>query len=189
MATFEQAYENVAKLHAFYLGSISTPLIPQVFNNSVNHYGFSVSHMLSRFWKDPARFAKPTFIADLYHEGEAVILPSHLGAALLLHPNRTTAEISYIWNSVPELAVLAFASLNEPALTTKVGLLESSIVEWLGKGGQAASHEIVTARKAKCLECPSWSPKGYLGLGKCTKCGCSVAKLYMSTSKCLLGKW
>jgi ribosomal protein L40E len=50
----------------------------------------------------------------------------------------------------------------------------------------AEQHE---ARKQICQGCEMWDPTGFWGAGKCKKCGCSGAKLWLATSKCPLNKW
>lgn len=52
-----------------------------------------------------------------------------------------------------------------------------------------ASDEVVAERKATCLGCLNWNPRGYMGLGRCEACGCSGLKVKLAASKCPLLKW
>lgn len=44
-------------------------------------------------------------------------------------------------------------------------------------------------RLSICSTCEYWSQEKFNGLGKCEKCGCSGAKLWIASSKCPLNKW
>lgn len=46
------------------------------------------------------------------------------------------------------------------------------------------SDELFNARKSICEACEHWDKDGFAGYGKCKKCGCSVAKLYIPSSIC-----
>ena len=52
-----------------------------------------------------------------------------------------------------------------------------------------ASDEVVAERKATCLGCLNWNPRGYKGLGRCEACGCSGLKVKLTASKCPIFKW
>ena len=65
----------------------------------------------------------------------------------------------------------------------------SSIKEWVKHGAPVVSEDQYKERAEACLACEFWDPEAFAGKGKCLKCGCSGVKLYLSTSKCPVGKW
>jgi hypothetical protein len=76
-----------------------------------------------------------------------------------------------------------------PTLVDMSKNLYSAMAEWAKAGFVMATEDVVADRKAICVACPEWVGDGYLGMGKCKKCGCSGIKLRFATSKCPLGKW
>jgi len=56
-------------------------------------------------------------------------------------------------------------------------------------GFQFAPVEVQNQRKAICDACPYWDPKGYMGVGKCTKCKCAKFMYRMAAKKCPISKW
>jgi hypothetical protein len=67
--------------------------------------------------------------------------------------------------------------------------LVRSLKNWASGGFAIASADLVASRLSICQQCPEWDQAGFAGTGKCTKCGCSGAKLHMATSKCPIDKW
>jgi hypothetical protein len=179
MITFKESTANVVELHGLFLST--TPLLPEVFYTAVNSQGWAISSLLSRVWTNPSKYPLET--------PKEYIIPKSLTSALVLPPDRTVTEIPYTWDSVPLVAIEAFTRLPEPSLAEKADSLALSIRTWLEDGCQSAPKPVIEARKLICSSCEFYSPKGYLGLGKCQKCGCSSLKLYARLSKCLIGKW
>jgi hypothetical protein len=56
-------------------------------------------------------------------------------------------------------------------------------------GFKNATQQLHDERLKVCLQCEFWSQEKFGGLGKCEKCGCSGAKLWVLSSKCPLNKW
>jgi hypothetical protein len=71
-------------------------------------------------------------------------------------------------------------------------LLDAAVntVKRVAKGEEVlATDEVLAERKATCLECPQWNPRGWGGGGRCEACGCSGLKLTLAASQCPIGKW
>lgn len=83
-------------------------------------------------------------------------------------------------------------SPTDPTLTQKATSLASSMSDWARGGFAVASTETLELRLSICKGCEFWDATGFIGTGKCSKCGCSTqAKLRMATSSCPLDppKW
>jgi hypothetical protein len=75
--------------------------------------------------------------------------------------------------------------MEEPNILDKAKNLGGAMVAWAIKDGFArVPSEIFHHRKQFCDNCVFWDKTGYAGLGLCRLCGCSVAKLYIPSSKC-----
>lgn len=75
--------------------------------------------------------------------------------------------------------------MEEPNIIDKAKNLVGAIANWatVDQFGRLGS-EAFNYRKQICLQCPYWNAEGFGGLGSCKKCGCSVGKLYIPSSKC-----
>ena len=71
----------------------------------------------------------------------------------------------------------------------KIKSLTIDVAKWASSGLKMAGPETLQERYSTCLHCEFWDRDGFMGMGKCTKCGCSGAKLHMATSKCPIDKW
>lgn len=76
-----------------------------------------------------------------------------------------------------------------PGVLRQVSTLSVALMDWAKVGFKLASPIELDARIAICQKCEQWEPKGWAGLGKCKKCGCSGVKLKLASEKCPLGKW
>jgi hypothetical protein len=78
----------------------------------------------------------------------------------------------------------------DPTLLGKAGSLASSVGNWAKAGFQVVDEATLASRMEICKGCEFWDASGFVGTGKCRKCGCSTqAKLRMATSKCPVDKW
>jgi hypothetical protein len=77
-----------------------------------------------------------------------------------------------------------------PSLLEKAKSLAQATGSWAKGGFQVADEATLASRMAICKGCEFWDQSGFVGTGRCQKCGCSTqAKLRMATSKCPEGKW
>ena len=60
---------------------------------------------------------------------------------------------------------------------------------WASAGFKIADDETLAKRQAICDTCQYWKASARLGMGKCLKCGCSLAKLKLASEKCPIEKW
>ena len=75
--------------------------------------------------------------------------------------------------------------MEEPNIVDKTKNLIGAFANWAKKDSfNKVSPEQLALRKSICVTCPHWDPTGFQNLGRCTKCGCSVAKLYIPSSVC-----
>lgn len=65
----------------------------------------------------------------------------------------------------------------------------NSMVAFAQDGFKGATKQQIDSRLAICKGCEFWDEGGFFGLGKCKKCGCSGAKLWLNSSKCPIEKW
>jgi hypothetical protein len=80
----------------------------------------------------------------------------------------------------------------EPSLLDQAKNLGTAMVDWAVKDGlKRVPPDIFEMRKKICSECEHWDATAFNGIGRCKVCGCSVAKLYIPSSKCPLPdpKW
>lgn len=81
--------------------------------------------------------------------------------------------------------------IKPPSLIDKATSLGEAIIDWAKDDFQKVPKDVFEKRLSICRGCPNWDQTGFCGVGKCLICGCSVAKLYLRTSKCPLPepKW
>lgn len=82
--------------------------------------------------------------------------------------------------------------MDEPNLIEKAKNLTGAMVNWATQDGLKTVHpDMFAARKEICSTCEFWDKDGFSGRGQCKKCGCSVGKLYIPSSRCPLDppKW
>lgn len=60
----------------------------------------------------------------------------------------------------------------------------SSTARWVAAGRPKVSPATLAFRREKCGGCGYWNPAGWMGLGRCTLCGCSGIKLEWATERC-----
>ena len=84
----------------------------------------------------------------------------------------------------PDLAMKVTASL--PEMMKNLG---QAAILYANDGFRNCTKKEHDERLVICKACELWDDAGYMGLGKCRKCGCSGAKLWMGSSKCPIGKW
>lgn len=75
-------------------------------------------------------------------------------------------------------------SLKEAGLADKAKNLTHAMTDWAKGGFHTVSDTDFHRRLQFCHSCPHWDSSAFLGKGACKLCGCSVAKLYLSTSFC-----
>ncbi len=76
-----------------------------------------------------------------------------------------------------------------PPMTELVTNFSKSIFAWAKAGFKVVSEEDFAKRKEICGSCEFWKGDANMGTGKCLKCGCSGAKLWLATSTCPINKW
>lgn len=75
--------------------------------------------------------------------------------------------------------------MDEPNIVDKTKNFVGAMTNWVTRDGLSTlTPEQFFYRKQLCLSCPHWDNDGFGGIGKCKVCGCSVAKLYIPSSKC-----
>lgn len=84
----------------------------------------------------------------------------------------------------PDLSMRTTVSL--PQMMKNLG---QAAILYANDGFKNCTKQDHDARLAICKPCEFWDDAGYMGLGKCRKCGCSGAKLWVASSKCPIGKW
>jgi hypothetical protein len=109
-------------------------------------------------------------------------------------PNGVTRENApVIIAPPPDPSLLEKAKSFPPpdhSLLHKASLLAHSIAPWAINGFKLVDEETLASRMEICKGCEFWDAAGFVGTGRCQKCGCSTqAKLRMATSKCPEGKW
>jgi len=65
----------------------------------------------------------------------------------------------------------------------------SATFRWASAGFKIADDETLAKRQAFCDTCQYWKASARLGMGKCLKYGCSLAKLKLASEECPIGKW
>lgn len=76
-----------------------------------------------------------------------------------------------------------------PTTFQMVGKFTKATYNWAKSGFKLADEAELAIRKSICNKCKFWYPTARMGLGKCLKCGCSLAKLKFASEKCPIGKW
>jgi hypothetical protein len=87
-------------------------------------------------------------------------------------------------------AELTASTPTNHSLLHKASLLAHSLAPWAINGFKLVDEATLASRLGICKACELWDAAGFVGTGKCQKCGCSTqAKLRMDTSRCPEGKW
>lgn len=79
--------------------------------------------------------------------------------------------------------------------TEKLSLLQktknatAAIRKIVASGGKIVDKQTRLQRGKICENCPFWLKDGNMGLGECTKCGCTKYKRLFEAQSCPLGKW
>jgi len=76
-----------------------------------------------------------------------------------------------------------------PSLTTMAGNFIGAMGAYAKDGFRNVNKEEHAVRQAICNGCEFWDRNARMGAGKCMKCGCSGAKLWMASSECPIKKW
>lgn len=84
----------------------------------------------------------------------------------------------------PDLSMNISRSLSQMASN-----LAHATIAYAEDGFENCTKEEHAERLAICRGCEYWDGRGYFGLGKCRKCGCSGAKLWLKSSHCPIAKW
>jgi hypothetical protein len=99
------------------------------------------------------------------------------------------AEVRWATEAAQPINKVAIRMAEEPGLVEKAKNFTSSMVEWATSGFPVVDNDLLLKRKEVCNTCEFWDKDGYMGAGKCKKCGCSGIKLNLATSVCPAGKW
>ena len=65
----------------------------------------------------------------------------------------------------------------------------SAIKDIIKSGGKIVDRQTRISRGKICENCPFWIKDGNMGLGECTKCGCTKYKRLFEAQSCPLKKW
>lgn len=76
-----------------------------------------------------------------------------------------------------------------PTTFQMVGKFTKASYNWAKSGFKLADEAELARRTQICNKCKFWYPAARMGLGKCLKCGCSLAKLKLASEECPIGKW
>ena len=76
-----------------------------------------------------------------------------------------------------------------PSITQMAANFAGAMGAYAMDGFRHASKEQHAERLAICNACEFWDAKARLGAGKCLKCGCAGAKLWIASSECPIKKW
>jgi hypothetical protein len=81
--------------------------------------------------------------------------------------------------------------LPEPTVTEMAINFTQAMAGWVKAGFKVVGREVYEQRHVICLSCEYWDAQARAGQGKCRRCGCSRAKLWLAPSKCPLKppKW
>jgi hypothetical protein len=79
----------------------------------------------------------------------------------------------------------------EPSWAEIAANFTGAMASWAKAGFKVVEREVFEKRHATCLACEHWDPHARAGLGKCKRCFCTRAKLWLATSSCPLKppKW
>jgi hypothetical protein len=80
-------------------------------------------------------------------------------------------------------------AMSGPSLTTMAGNFIGAMGAYAKDGFRNVTKEEHAVRKAICDGCEFWDGEARMGAGKCNKCGCTGAKLWMASSECPIKKW
>ncbi len=73
------------------------------------------------------------------------------------------------------------------------GRLAIAFARWVVAGRPVRSEAEAERVGAICRGCEFWNPKGLMGAGQCTQCGCGPIKWEWATEECVLAapnkKW
>lgn len=64
-----------------------------------------------------------------------------------------------------------------------------AIRQIVASGGKIVDRQTRIQRGKICENCPFWKKNGNIGLGECTKCGCTKYKRLFEAQSCPLQKW
>jgi hypothetical protein len=79
--------------------------------------------------------------------------------------------------------------LKYPKLKDQAKNFMAAVTEFTNSGFQLVTKEQYAARRKICEGCVYFDPEGFVGVGRCKKCGCSSYKLNMASSRCPMGLW
>ena len=71
----------------------------------------------------------------------------------------------------------------------KMRQASNALLNYASDGFRNTTDEQFNYRKEICKKCEFWNQSGFVGIGKCEKCGCSIAKLKIASSKCPINLW
>lgn len=75
-----------------------------------------------------------------------------------------------------------------PGLEIAKGLVKEA-GKFIASGMRFVPPEVEEQRKGICFQCQFWDKKGYGGMGKCRKCGCSKMIFKVASKKCPISLW
>lgn len=76
-----------------------------------------------------------------------------------------------------------------PSLGEQASGLINSMYDFAASGFKTVTEEQYNERRAICEGCQFFDPNGFMGIGRCRKCGCSSYKLNIAASRCPFGYW
>jgi len=113
---------------------------------------------------------------------EGAITPKGLDVSL---DNPLPPPLYPHWSGVePDLT-----PIEPPPVSEQVKTLVDSVLKYAQSGFQNCTEEQYQERLAICKGCEFYDSEGFVGMGRCLKCGCSGAKLKLAVSSCPVNKW
>lgn len=71
-----------------------------------------------------------------------------------------------------------------PPVVYQAVTVVGATARWFAAGRPKRTPEQLAEVRAICSACPHWDPAGWLGKGRCRKCGCAGIKQEWSTERC-----
>ena len=101
-------------------------------------------------------------------------------------------RIWHAWGNCAAAArveIPAAAPTRPPSVVRQAATGVTSFTRWVAAGRPKTPADALAMREGKCRACVDWDAKGFAGLGRCRRCGCSGIKLTWATEACPKGEW
>ena len=99
--------------------------------------------------------------------------------------NKTQEHKPVEKNKVKEKIIKDF----DPSLFQMAKNFGTAMLDSAKTGFKKVTQEQHAERMAICNPCQFWDGKARMGMGKCSKCGCTGAKQWLASSSCPINLW